>query len=140
MRNALIPAVFLLCASVLMVGQEAPAYQPKYPGDPAHSEAEAIAVGYMRVVVNAQKNYKHAHNEYSPSLAGLVGKGSFTRRMLKADRGDYTVHFKGTADSYSLSMVPKNFDPQHRSFFTDETGKIRVDESKEATADSDVAR
>ena len=139
MRTALIPAVLLLFASVLTIGQEAPAYQPKYPGDPAHSEAEAGAVGYMKTVVNAQKNYKHAHNEYSSTLAGLVGKGSFTRRMLKTDRGDYTVQFKGKADAYSVTMVPKTFDAQHRSFFVDEDGKIRVDDMKPATADSDVA-
>ena len=30
-------------------------YQPKFPGDPARSDSEAQALGYMRVVIRAQK-------------------------------------------------------------------------------------
>jgi hypothetical protein len=30
-----------------------PAYQPKFPGDPARSESEAKALGYMRTVLRA---------------------------------------------------------------------------------------
>ena len=34
------------------------AYQPKFPGDPARSESEAQALGYMRVVLRAERDYK----------------------------------------------------------------------------------
>src|SRR5215467_10473693 len=72
-----------------------PAYQPKFAGDPARSDSEAAALGYMRVVVRAQKEYYKKHDKYANSLAALVGHGSFTKRMAEtSERGDYSVGFR----------------------------------------------
>src|ERR1700681_3250647 len=46
-----------------------PSYQPKFKGDPARSESEAQALGYMRVVLRAQREYKKKHDKFAPSLA-----------------------------------------------------------------------
>ena len=100
------------------------------------SHDETVSLGYMRTVVNAQKNYKKKHNEYATSLAALVHSGSFTERMTSTDRGAYTVHFRGKPDAYSLTLTPKEFAPDRRAFYVDETGKIRVEENKPATAES----
>ena len=113
------------------------AYKPKFAGDPARSEAEADALGYMRVVIRAQKLYQKKHDHYATSLLDLVNTGSFTRRMAKTtERGDYTVGFKGKKDSYVLTMTPKNVDAEHRSFYADEDGVIHGDETKAADASS----
>jgi hypothetical protein len=116
----------------------APAYKPKFVGDPAHSDAEAGALGYIRTVIVAQKNYKKKHDSYATSLPGLVHTGSFTQRMTKTDRGDYYVsfHSEGKGTGFSLAMTPKVYDAAHRAFFSDETGIIRVEDSKEATENS----
>ncbi|MBZ5645993.1 MAG: hypothetical protein LAN37_02080 [Acidobacteriia bacterium] len=111
-------------------------YTPKFPGDPAHSNAEAAALGYMRTVLGAQREYKKKHGGYASSLASLVHSGSFTRRMTGTDRGEYTVHFKGTTEGFTLGLAPKQFDAEHRAFFADETGKIRGEADKPATAQS----
>jgi hypothetical protein len=112
-------------------------YQPKFPGDPARSDAEAGALGYMRVVIRAQKLYQKKHDQYATSLMDLVNTGSFTRRMAKTtERGDYTVGFKGKKDNYVLTMTPKNVDVEHRSFYADEDGVIHADETKAADASS----
>jgi hypothetical protein len=111
-------------------------YSPQFKGDPAHSSAEAGALGYMRTVNMAERLYKKKHGEYATSLPALVGHGSFTRRMIKTDRGDYTVQFHSTGKDYSLAMVPRQFDSAHRAFYTDETGAIRVDNDQPATASS----
>jgi hypothetical protein len=112
-------------------------YQPKFPGDPARSDAEADALGYMRVVIRAQKLYNKKHDQYATSLKDLVNTGSFTRRMAATpERGDYTVGFKGKKDSYFLTMTPKNVDAEHRSFYADEDGVIHGDETKAADASS----
>ncbi len=112
-------------------------YQPKFPGDPARSDSESAALGYMRVVVRAQKLYSKKHDQYATSLTDLVNTGSFTRRMAKTtERGDYTVGFKGKKDSYVLIMTPKNLDAQHRSFYADEDGVIHGDDTKAADASS----
>jgi hypothetical protein len=112
-------------------------YQPKFPGDPARSDAESAALGYMRVVIRAQKLYQRKHDQFATSLKDLVNTGSFTRRMAATtERGDYTVGFKGKKDSYVLTMTPKNVDPEHRSFYADEDGMIHGDETKAADASS----
>ena len=116
------------------------AYAPKFPGDPAHSNAEAAALGYLRTVLGAEREYKKKHGEYATSLAALVHSGSFTKRMTGTDRGDYTVHFHGKKDGFSLLMLPKQFDPEHRSFYADETGKIRGESDTAATVESPVVK
>lgn len=116
------------------------AYTPKFPGDPAHSNAEAAALGYMRTVLGAQREYKKKHGGYATSLEALVHSGSFTKRMTKTDRGDYTVHFRGAKGRFSLDLIPKRFDPEHRAFYTDESGKIRVEQEKPATAESEILK
>jgi hypothetical protein len=128
-------AVFVFTVSLLASAQTA--YQPKFKGDPAHSNAEAIALGYMRTLTVAQQLYKTKHGHYAESLAALVGHGSFTRRMTHADRGDYMVEFHSNGKDYSLSLVPKQFDAAHRAFYVDETGHIRADTDKPATASSE---
>ena len=125
-------AAFLV--GVIAVGQTT--YTPKFPGDPAKSNSEAAALGYMRTVVNAQRQYRKKKGKYASSLAALVGQGSFTKRMVASDRGDYKVGFRGKADGYVLTMTPAQFDTEHRAFFVDERGTIRYDETQAANASS----
>ena len=116
----------------------APAYTPKFHGDPARSDSEAAALAYMRVVMRAQKGFNKQYGHYANSLAQLVHSGTFTQRMVNPDRGDYTAGYKGKKDSYVLTMTPKLLDTQHRSFYAEEDGKIHADETKAADADSPV--
>jgi hypothetical protein len=133
--------VTILLTSVAFAQTPTAGYTPKFPGDPAHSDAEAATMGYMRVVVNAQKNYSHKHGgKYATSLNALVGQGSFTKRMLAPKRGEYTVKFKGTEKDYSLWMTPATVSQMQRAFFVDESGVIRAEEDKQATSDSPKAK
>ena len=114
-----------------------PTYKPKFPGDPARSESEAQALGYMRVVLRAQRDYKKRHDHYAESLADLAGTGSFTKRMAHTtERGDYSVGFRTHKDGYILTLTPKQLDAQHRSFYAEEDGIIHADEQKAADASS----
>ena len=118
----------------------APAYKPKFPGDPARSDSEAAALAYMRVVIRAQKQFNKQYDHYATSLAELVHSGSFTKRMVNPDRGDYTAGFKGKKDSYVLTMTPKLLDATHRSFYAEEDGKIHGDDEKPADARSPIVK
>ncbi|HSS97269.1 MAG TPA: hypothetical protein VLK33_09575 [Terriglobales bacterium] len=109
-----------------------PAYQPKFAGDPARSNAEANALGYMRTVLRAQKEYKKKNDKFATSLLALVHTGSFTRRMAEPNRGDYTVGFKPNKNGFYLTLTPKELSADHRSFFSDEDGDIYADEEKAA--------
>ncbi len=143
LRTAIIIVVLVnvaIAAAQVQPGQAtsepAPAYQPKFAGDPAHSDAEAAALGYMRTVVNAQKIYYKRHQAYAKTLHQLVGQGSFTRRMESTNRGDYTVHFRSTGREYSLLLVPRQYDATHRSFYVDQTGEFRGEATESATRNS----
>lgn len=118
--------------------QTAPSYTPKYHGDPAHSDSEAVALAYMRAVMRAQMLYNKRNGHYATALSQLVHTQNFTQRMVNPDRGDYTVGFRGKKEGFILTMTPKALDPQHRSFYADEDGKIHADETKAADGDSQV--
>jgi hypothetical protein len=118
----------------------APTYQPKFRGDPARSDSEAAALAYMRVVIRAEHQFNKQYNHFATSLAELVHSGSFTKRMVNLDRGDYTASFEGKKDSFILTMTPKQLDAQHRSFYAEDDGKIHADEEKPADAKSPVVK
>jgi hypothetical protein len=117
-----------------------PAYQPKFPGDPARSDSEAAALAYMRVVLRAQRQFNKQYGHFATNLAELVHSGTFTKRMVNPDRGDYTVSFKGEKDKFILTMTPKQLDAQHRSLYAEEDYKIHADETKAANGDSPVVK
>lgn len=124
----------ILGIAALCFAQE---YQPKFKGDPAKSDSEAAALGFMRTVVNAEKNYKAKHNAYAPSLQSLAGTGSITRRTVASNkRGDYNVSYKRGSEGYELILTPDHVDGTHRAFFVDQSGRIKAEEDKPATADS----
>lgn len=140
-QAALIAAILLMITLVAMAqttetpqasSPQQPAYQPKFPGDPARSESEALALGYMRTVLRAQKEYKKKNDHFATSLSALVHTGSFTRRMADPNRGDYTVGFKSHKDGFDLTLTPKELSADHRSFFADEHSDIHADEEKAA--------
>jgi hypothetical protein len=115
-------------------------YQPKFTGDPARSDSEAVALGYMRTVLRAQHAYHVKNGKYADSLSDLVHTGTFTRRMVNPDRGDYSVSFRPHKDGFDLMLTPKQQDAQHRSFYSKEDGVIRGEEEKAADENSPKVR
>ena len=115
-------------------------YQPKFPGDPARSDSEAAALAYMRVVLRAQHHFQKQYGHFATSLTELVHSGTFTKRMVNPNRGDYTAGFRGKKDSVILTMTPQHLDPQHRSFYAEDDGKIHAEEEKPAGPDSPVVK
>ena len=136
---------FLATLSVVLIAVFAAAqaiYQPKFKGDPARSDSEFLAIAYMKTFLRAQHAYKKKNQHYATSLMELRKTGSFTPRMANPDQGDYTVKFKPhkEKDTFEVTMVPKQQDASHRSFFSDQEGKIRADEQKEADESSPVLK
>jgi hypothetical protein len=137
---ALVPSALLALDSPQPAQAPAGEYQPKFPGDPARSDSEAAALAYMRVVIRAQRRFNKQYDHFATSLAELVHSGTFTKRMVNPDRGDYTAGFKGKKDSFVLTMTPKQIDATHRSFYAEDDGKIHADEEKPADANSPVVK
>jgi hypothetical protein len=117
-----------------------PIYQPKYAGDPARSDSEFNAIAYMHVVIRAQHRFEKQYGHFATALGELVHSGSFTKRMVNPERGDYTAGFKGKTDSFVLTMTPNHLDADHRSFYAEDDGKIHADETKPADADSPIVK
>jgi hypothetical protein len=140
MKRPYLTVVSVVLVAALAAAQAA--YQPKFKGDPARSESEAAALGYMRTFLRAQRIYKKKYGHYATTLLDLTKTGSFTRRMAATDRGDYTVKFHPhkEKDTFEIIVVPKQLDADHRSFFSDEQGTIRGDEQKEADEESPVLK
>ena len=130
----------VLCVVVATLAVAQAPYQPKFPGDPARSDSEAQALGYMRTVLRAQKQYKKKYGKFADSLNSLVHTGSFTKRMAAPDRGDYKVGFRAKKDGFQLTMTPKELDAQHRSFYAEDDGIIHAEEDKAATDSSPVVK
>ena len=119
--------------------QAAP-YQPKSASDAARSQSEFLALAYMKTILYAQAQYRKKHNKYAPSLMALVGSGSFTRRMVNTNRGDYEGTFHPGANHFTIEMTPKTLDSTHRAFWVSDSGYFHVEEDKPATADSAVLK
>jgi hypothetical protein len=129
-------AVALMGAGALFA-QASAEYKPQFKGDPARSDSEAQALGYMRVVLRAERGYKKRHDKFADSLESLAGTGSFTKRMAHStDRGDYVVSFRTHKDGFVLIMTPKHMDSEHRSFYAEEDGIIHADDQKPADLSS----
>jgi len=137
---ALATSIFIAPSPAFGVQTPSDTYKPKFPGDPARSSSEAAALAYMRVVIRAQRQFNKQYDHFATSLAQLVHSGSFTKRMVNPDRGDYTVEFQGKKDSFTLTLMPKQLDATHRSFYAEDDGKIHADEEKPADAKSPIVK
>jgi hypothetical protein len=131
-------AAIVLASCVTVTAQTT--YQPKFRGDPARSDSEAAALGYMRTVLRAQKLYKKKNGKSTTSLTELVHTGSFTRRMVNPKRGDYSVSFRPHKDGFELTLTPQQVDAEHRSFYAVEDGVIHGDDQGPANQNSPVVK
>ncbi|OLE14391.1 MAG: hypothetical protein AUG89_02035 [Acidobacteria bacterium 13_1_20CM_4_56_7] len=141
--------VAMLLAAMAVQSLAQTTYQPKFKNDPARSDSEAAALGYLRTFLRAQKIYKKKNDHFATSLMDLAKTGSFTRRMASTQRGDYTVKFTPhkDKDTFEIVMVPRQMDTTHRSFFAKmegtnrrDDGVIRADDQKEADEHSPVLK
>ena len=114
-------------------GRSASAATPQ-PGELSNDEHAAVA--FMRTILAGERLYKKKHNEYVRQLSTLAGTGSVTTRMVKArERAGYRVGYTSTGENFVLTMTPITPDPQHRAFYANHEGVIRMDEGT-ATAQS----
>jgi len=146
----ILPVVASVLLAALLAGAQTPTtYQPKFKGDPARSDSEAAALGYLRTFLRAQKIYKKKNDHFATSLMDLSKTGSFTRRMVSTQRGDYTVKFTPhkDKDTFEILLTPRQLDSTHRSFYAKDEGTtrrddgaIRADDQKEADEHSPILK
>src|SRR5438270_4916903 len=145
----ILPVVASVLLAAILAGAQT-TYQPKFKGDPARSDSEAAALGYLCTFLRAQKIYKKKNDHFATSLMDLAKTGSFTRRMASTtNRGDYTVKFTPhkEKDTFEILMTPRQLDSTHRSFYVKnegttrrDDGVIRADDQKEADEHSPILK
>src|SRR2546423_13457703 len=131
MKSTRIFPVAMLLAAMAVQSLAQTTYQPKFKNDPARSDSEAAALGYLRTFLRAQKIYKKKNDHFATSLMDLAKTGSFTRRMASTtNRGDYTVKFTPhkEKDTFEILMTPRQLDSSHRSFYAKMEGTNRRDD------------
>ena len=64
--------VAMLLAAMAVQSLAQTTYQPKFKNDPARSDSEAAALGYLRTFLRAQKIYKKKNDHFATSMMDLA--------------------------------------------------------------------
>jgi len=129
MRVRRILLVLPLIALVLWCCSESPAPAPVKKSD------EKAALDAIKQINQAQADYIRRTRRYAQSFNELV-----TEHLMQAEPDEETIGYKFAlypspdAVSYSLKATPSS--PGARHFFTDQSGRIRAEADKPATAES----
>jgi hypothetical protein len=110
---------------------------PEQPPLPPPDEAAAIAA--LREVNESQDIYFRRNRRYALTYEELI-ESLFLREEPAVTRTGYDIRLRPRADaaSYSVLAVPATPSSSARHFFTDQTGEIRAEQGKDATAESPV--
>ena len=104
---------------------------------PAKVPDERAALDAVSQVNQAQATYFKLNRRYALTYDELV-----EAHLLKAEpsavQTGYEFKLRPAADAqtYKLTVSPAGAAPNVRSFFTDQTGAVRAETGKDATADS----
>ena len=96
---------------------------------------EAAAIGSMRTIGSAQATYLSTvgnNTDYAANLSALETAGLIDSALASGTKSGYTYDMDGSAGEYTATAVPAG-NGGTRSFFTDESGVIRV--GTDATGD-----
>jgi len=120
-----------ICAFTLLL-----ACSPAKPAaPPAKAPDEMAAIEAVRKVTDAQTNFMQRTRRYAQTFAELISGNLLPAEPTKADTGyDFLLLPSPDAIHYTVTATPTA--PGARYFFADETGVIRAEKDKPATAGS----
>jgi uncharacterized lipoprotein YmbA len=142
MRRVKTRLAVLLGTALAACSGESPTMQPKTspgPASPAATSApdENAALAVVRQTSEAQATYFKVNRRYALTYDELI-EGRLLKSAPSAQTGyDFKLRPAADAQTYRLSVVPVASNATTvRQFFTDQTGIIRAETGKEATAAS----
>jgi hypothetical protein len=112
------------------------------PASPSSAAARApdenAALDSIRKIVDAQSTHFKLNRRYALTFDELVEARLLNGEPSSAQIGyEFKLRPAADAQTYRLSIVPADSAAATaRSFFTDQTGVVRAEAGKEATADS----
>ncbi len=96
---------------------------------------ESAAVEALRQVTEAQTNFIHRTRRYAQTFDELIKDHLLNAEPKKAETGyDFLLLPSPDAESYTVTATPAA--PGARYFFADQTGILRAEKDKPATAAS----
>ena len=102
---------------------------------PAKAPDESAAIEALRKVIEAQTNFIHRTRRYAQSFDELIKDHLLSAEPKKADTGyDFLLLPSPDAVSYTITVTPSAAGARY--FFADQTGVLRAEKDKPATAAS----
>jgi hypothetical protein len=139
-------ALLILAMFINACGGTTPATETDRPAAPVPSATrapdESAAIGALRMFNEAQATYFKLNRRYAITVDELVEARLLTTAPSAAETGyDFRLRPAADAQTYRLSVSPAGSSATGaRYLFTDQTGIIRAETGKEATADSPAAQ
>lgn len=125
--------------AVLLTAAALIACSPETPTSPAAVKApdEAAAVKALKDINQAQADFIRRTRRYAQRYDELIAEHFLTAEPLPADTG-YKIDMRPSPDavSYTITATPLSNPEKAQHFFTDQTGAIRAEMGKPATATS----
>lgn len=114
-------------------------------GSPSRAPDENAALDTVRKITEAQATYFKLNRRYALTYDELIEGHLLNTEPSAAQTGyDFKLRPAADAQTYTLSVVPAETGGSGaatvRSFFTDQTGVIRAETGKDATADSSAVK
>ena len=118
-----------------------PTMQSKTPSGASTAATKApderAAVDAISKVNEAQSTYFKLNRRYALTYDELVDAHLLNGEPTTAQTGyEFKLRPSADAQTYKLTASPASAAPNVRSFFTDQTGVVRAETGKDATADS----
>jgi len=109
------------------------------PAQPSNSKApdESAALDTIAKVNDAESSYFRRNRRYALTFDELVEAHLLISVPASAQTGyDFTLRPSADAQTYKLAVNPAAPSPTARHFFSDESGTVRAEAGRDATADS----
>jgi hypothetical protein len=109
------------------------------PAQPSSSKApdESAALDTIAKVNDAESSYFRRNRRYALTFEELVEAHLLNSVPAPVQTGyDFTLRPSADAQTYKLAVNPAASSPTARHFFSDESGTVRAEAGRDATADS----
>jgi hypothetical protein len=100
-----------------------------------NGKTDYLILGELKMLVQAQKDYKKANNTYASSIDALDYKDMIEQEYpARAKEGyEFRLEYGGT-DNFSFTANPKSPSVSKTYYFVDETGEVRYNVNSPANA------
>jgi len=101
------------------------------------NSSESDIANELKLLVEAQKNYKEVYNTFATSFDALDYKGLLEQNYLARAKKGYEFRLEyGSQNSFSFTANPKNPSLSNTYYYVDESGVIRYNFNSPANENS----